>query len=221
MSAADANAGPGPEQQRGGRRLRDGRGTRGGRRPGNSRTREQILAAARARFAESGFDRASVRSIAADAAVDPALVHHYFGTKRNLFAAALALPVDPETVLAQVRAVPVDEIARAVLRAVVGLWDSPQGSAVVGAFRGVLGGGDPQLIRSFILEVALKEVRGRVDAPPGSADVRVSLAASHMIGILVARRILEIEPLASMPLGELVERCAPQIQHYLTGPFEA
>ncbi len=195
--------------------------SRGGRRPGKSGTREQILAAARARFAESGFDRVSVRAIAADAAVDPALVHHYFGTKRNLFAAALALPVDPETVLAQVRAVPVDQIARAVLRAVVGLWDSPQGAAVVGAFRTILGGGDPQLIRSFILEVALKEVRGRVDAPPGSADVRVSLAASHMIGILVARRILEIEPLASMSLDELVERCAPQIQHYLTGPFEA
>ncbi len=192
----------------------------GGRRPGKSGTREQILAAARTRFAESGFDGVSVRAIAADAAVDPALVHHYFGTKRNLFAAALALPVDPETVLAQVRAVPVDEIARAVLRAVVGLWDSPQGAAVIGAFRTVLGGGDPQLIRSFILEVALKEVRARVDTPPGSAEVRVSLAASHMIGILVARRILEIEPLASMPLDELVERCAPQIQHYLTGPIE-
>lgn len=193
---------------------------RGGRRPGNPGTRKQILDAARARFADVGFDRASVRSIAADAGVDPALVHHYFGTKQNLMVAAMELPVDPEVVLSQVRAAPDDGIAAALMQAVIGLWDSPDGAAVVATFRGVLAGSDPRLIGSFLLGVAMREVRRRVDTPPGSGDTRATLAGSHLMGILVARRILEIEPLASMPLDELITRCAPQIQHYLTGPFD-
>ncbi|MDN5758550.1 MAG: TetR/AcrR family transcriptional regulator, partial [Tomitella sp.] len=76
---------------------------RSGRRPGSPDTRDAILRAARARFADVGFERASVRSIAKSAGVDSALVHHYFGTKKNLLAKAMAIPVDPETVLSQIR----------------------------------------------------------------------------------------------------------------------
>ena len=68
-------------------------GGRTGRRPGSSDTRSVILAAARSRFAEVGFDKASIRSIAAAAGVDSALVHHYFGTKHDLFVEVVALPV--------------------------------------------------------------------------------------------------------------------------------
>ncbi len=192
---------------------------RGGRRPGKPDTRGDILRAARDRFAEVGYERASIRSIAAAAGVDPALVHHYFGTKQRLMASAVRIPADPEAVLAQLRAAPDDALGETLVRVIVGLWDSPLGPTVVAAFRSVLAGSEATLIRGFLEGVALAEVRVRVDSPAGTGAARVALAASHMIGILVARKIVGIEPVSSMPLPELVAHCAPAIQNYLTGPW--
>lgn len=98
---------------------------RTGRRPGNADTRLAILDAARVRFAGTGFDKTSIRAIAADADVDPALVHHYFGNKQQLFAAAVDFPVDPDTTLLAVDAAPLDELGQTIVRAVVTVWDSP------------------------------------------------------------------------------------------------
>ena len=75
---------------------------RTGRRPGNQDTREAIIAAAREAFAEKGYDRASIRAIATGAGVDPALVHHYFGTKDQLFLATVNAPIDPAQILPRV-----------------------------------------------------------------------------------------------------------------------
>ncbi|PPJ26028.1 TetR family transcriptional regulator [Nocardia nova] len=190
---------------------------RSGRRAGESGTREAILDAARTRFAEVGFDKASIRSIAGAAGVDPALVHHYFGTKQQLFSAALNLPIDPELIRAPIRAAELDRLGETVVRTVVGAWDSSVGVHAVAAFRGVLAGGDAALARSFLLEVALKDVREKVDSPPGTGTTRVVLAASQMIGLLVARKILQVDPVASMPLDELAAAVGPTIQRYLTG----
>lgn len=195
--------------------------TRSGRRPGTPGTRQAILDAARARFAEVGFDKASIRSIAAAARVDPALVHHYFGTKQDLFVAVIALPVDPRLVLDAITAAPLDQLGEHLLRAVVTVWDSPGGNGAVAAFRGVIGGGDPALVRTFLLDIILKDVRRRVDSPRGSGGTRVALTASQMIGLLVARKILGIEPVASMSVDELVTHVAPTLQRYLTGELES
>ncbi|MGV9676988.1 TetR/AcrR family transcriptional regulator [Nocardia sp. NPDC003482] len=189
---------------------------RSGRRPGQSGTRAAILDAARARFAEVGFDKASIRSIAGVAGVDPALVHHYFGTKAELLTAALDLPIDPTLITDQIAAVPVDALGETIVRAVVGVWDSPLGLQAVAFFRTVLGG-DATLARQFLLEVVLKDVRSRVDSPPGSGATRVVLAASQMIGVLVGRKIVGIEPLASMPVDQLARIVGPTLQRYLTG----
>ncbi|SUD48342.1 transcriptional regulator BetI [Nocardia otitidiscaviarum] len=193
------------------------RGGRAGRRPGQSGTRAAILDAARVRFAEVGFDRASIRSIAAAAGVDPALVHHYFGTKQQLLTAALDIPADPSVVTGAIAAVPLDRLGDTIVRTVVGLWDSPIGVQAVAAFRSMLGGGDTALARTFLLEVALKDVRARVDSPPGTGTTRVALAASQLIGVLVARKVVEIEPLASMPVDEVAALVGPTLQRYLTG----
>ncbi|WP_330181748.1 TetR family transcriptional regulator [Nocardia sp. NBC_01503] len=190
---------------------------RSGRRPGRSGTREAILDAARERFAEAGFDRASIRSIATAASVDPALVHHYFGTKQELFTAALELPIDPEVVLTQVAAAPLEELGETIVRAVVTVWDSPVGTPAVAAFRSLLTNADPALARSFLLEIVLKDVRARVDSPPGTGDKRSVLAASQLAGLLVTRKLLHLEPIASMPVDELAKAVGPNIQHYLTG----
>ncbi|MFD4293838.1 TetR family transcriptional regulator [Rhodococcus sp. NPDC058532] len=191
--------------------------TRTGRRPGSSGTRDAILGAARSRFAEHGFDRTSVRSIAADAGVDPALVHHYFGTKRALFLAAIAIPADPAMVLAGVADAPVEEIGERFLRAVVGVWESPHREGLLAAFRSAITGESVGLVRSFLTEVVLTEIGHRVDDPVGSADLRASLVASQMAGLMVTRYILELEPLATLPPDRVVHLVAPTLQRYLTG----
>ncbi|MCP2299402.1 transcriptional regulator, TetR family [Nocardia amikacinitolerans] len=190
---------------------------RSGRRPGRSGAREAILAAARARFAEAGFDKTSIRAVAADAGVDPALVHHYFGTKQQLFGAVVELPVDPEVILSVMESAPLDQLGPTILGAVVGVWDSPAGPGIVAAVRSILTGSDPVLARTFILEVVLERVRKRIATPEDDGHARVALAASQMMGVLVARKIIGVEPLASMPIDELVAAVGPTLQRYLTG----
>ncbi|HUZ38276.1 MAG TPA: TetR/AcrR family transcriptional regulator, partial [Streptosporangiaceae bacterium] len=115
----------------GGRRSetgsRGGRGSRSGRRGGDSGTREAILAAARARFGDYGYDGATIRGIAADAGVDAALVHHFFGTKERLFAAAMRLPLIPGELVASALDPGTREPGRSLgehlLRTVLGAWD--------------------------------------------------------------------------------------------------
>ncbi|MBF6475915.1 MULTISPECIES: TetR/AcrR family transcriptional regulator [Nocardia] len=194
------------------------RPTRTGRRPGQSGAREAILAAARARFADVGFDKTSVRAVATDAGVDPALVHHYFGTKQQLFAAVVELPVDPEVTLRIIEAAPLDELGETIIRAVVGVWDSPAGPGVVALVRSILAGtDDPALARTFVLEVVLERVRLRIATPEDDGRVRVGLVASQMMGVLVGRKIIGVEPLASMPAGALAAAVGPTLQRYLTG----
>ncbi|UGT68890.1 TetR family transcriptional regulator [Nocardia gipuzkoensis] len=194
------------------------RPTRTGRRPGQSGAREAILAAARARFADVGFDKTSVRAVATDAGVDPALVHHYFGTKQQLFAAVVELPVDPEATLRIIEAAPLDELGETIVRAVVGVWDSPAGPGVVALVRSILAGtDDPSLARTFVLEVVLERVRLRIATPEDDGRVRVGLVASQMMGVLVGRKIIGVEPLASMPAAALAAAVGPTLQRYLTG----
>lgn len=191
---------------------------RTGRRPGESGTREAILDAARARFAEVGFDKASIRSIAAKAGVDAALVHHYFGSKQDLFAEVVKLPIDPRVVLAHLSAAPLEDLGELLIRAMVGAWDSPAGAGLIAMVRGIVAGEDPALMRSFVVEVALKDLRDRVDEPKGTGQKRISLVATQMVGLVMVRKIVGIEPVASMSIDEIVASVGPTIQRYLTGP---
>jgi hypothetical protein len=117
--------------------------------------------------------------------------------------------------------VPPDRLGETIVRAVVGLWDSRVGVQAVVAVRSIIGSGDASLARTFLLDVVLRDVRERVDSPPGTGTTRVVLAVSQMIGILVGRKIVGIEPLASMPLDDLARFVGPTLQRYLTGdlPF--
>ncbi len=197
----------------------NGVGSKPGRRPRQSKTKEAILASARTRFARSGFDTTSIRSVAADTGVDSALVHHYFGTKRGLFIAAIALPADPAEVLEPVAAADNDDLGRALATAILGVWDSEDDEAVIAAFRSMNASGDTTLIGTFLLQVALRDVAKRVDSPVGSALERVNLVASQMAGLLLTRHILALEPLASMPVARVVDWVSPILQRYLTGPM--
>jgi AcrR family transcriptional regulator len=137
-------------------------------------------------FAHNGIDRTSIRAIAAAAGVDSALVHHYFGTKQQLVAAAINLPLDPMTVLGPIREIPVEELGLALASLLLPLWDSEMGAALVATLRSLLAGSDISLIRSFLQEVITAEVAPRVDNPPGSGRTRVQFVASQLVGELPA-----------------------------------
>jgi len=99
---------------------------RTGRRPGESGTQQAILDAARAAFTETGYDGATMRGIARAAGVDPALVHHYFGTKEDLFVAAMQLPFDPAVIIPALLAPGIDGLGERILRLFLSIWDSPE-----------------------------------------------------------------------------------------------
>ena len=96
-----------------------------GRRPGGPDTRGEILAAARRSFAEKGFGGTTIRAVAGEAGVDPALVHHYFGAKDDLFLAALQIPVDPRALVPTIFAPGVEGAGERLLRVFLSVWDDP------------------------------------------------------------------------------------------------
>ena len=190
---------------------------RPGRPPGTSDTRERILVSARDLFARNGIDKTSIRSIAAAADVDPALVHHYFGTKTQLFAAAIHIPIDPMAVLGPIRDVPVEQIGYTLPSILLPLWDSELGKGFIATLRSILAGNDVSLVRTFLQEVIAAEVGSRVDNPVGSGRIRVQFVASQLVGVVMARYILELDPFKSLPVEQIAETIAPNLQRYLTG----
>ncbi|GGN42789.1 AcrR family transcriptional regulator [Actinoplanes campanulatus] len=190
---------------------------RTGRRPGNPDTREAILVAARSAFAEKGYDGASIRAIATGAGVDPALVHHYFGTKDKLFLETMNSPVDPLDLINEATAGERDEIGVRFVRAFLTMWDGPRGAAAVALLRSVVGTEwTTKLFREFIITQILRRAVPRLGLDPAEAHLRVTLAASHLVGLAMARYVIKVEPLASAPTDTLVAAVGPAVQRYLT-----
>jgi AcrR family transcriptional regulator len=192
--------------------------SRRGRRPGAPDTRAAILAAARERFAAAGFDATSIRAVAADAGVDPALVHHYFGGKRDLFVAALELPVDPRRVLAPVVAAGLDGAGPRLVTALLGVWDDEERRVPLLAFaRGVLDPAGGHLLQDGFLPVVIGPVLADlgVDEP----ERRLPYVASQLAGLILMRYVLALEPLASLPAADVVATVGPTLQRYLTEPL--
>jgi AcrR family transcriptional regulator len=161
-----------------------------------------VLAAAREAFADRGFDGATIRGIATAAGVDPALVHHYFGTKDQLFLAAVQAPADPEELLPEVLAGGPEELGRnllALVRSAVGSeWTA-------------------KLLREFLVVRVLRRVVGTLGYSPAERDARGALVGSQLIGLVMTRYVLKLEPIASASRESLVEAYAPTLQRYLTG----
>lgn len=190
---------------------------RPGRPSGNSDTRERILASARELFARNGIDRTPIRSVAAEAGVDAALVHHYFGTKKQLFAAAIQLPIDPMKVIVPMRETPIEELGYRLPSLLLSLWDSELGAGLIATLRSLIAGSEVGLARWFLQEVVSMEVGSRVDTPLGSGRTRAQFVESQLMGVVLARYIVKIEPFASLPAEQIARTIAPNLQHYLTG----
>ncbi|MGH3350774.1 MAG: TetR family transcriptional regulator [Nocardioides sp.] len=191
---------------------------RRGRRPGSPDTRAAILAAARQRFAQQGYAATSVRGIATDAGVDSSLVHHYFGTKEDLFVAALELRVDPREVLPIVAEGGVDGAGERLVRLFLSVWDDEESrTPLVAVARGVLDPGGQRLINDGFSRMVLQPLGTAlgIDRP----EERMALVASQMFGMVLMRYLARIEPLASASPEWLVDVYAPVIQGYLSGPI--
>lgn len=199
-----------------------------GRRAGESRTREAILDAARRRFGEQGYDGATIRGIAADAGVNPALVHHFYGTKERLFAAAMRLPMVPSEIFTRFLGAERERLGEEfgphlgeiLIRTVLRIWDVAD---IRTAFLGLLRSAattDQALImlREFVTSTilaGLSQVTGLGDDAEGR--YRASLVASQVLGLGFARYVLGLEPLAAAGGEDLVAAIGPTVQRYLTG----
>jgi AcrR family transcriptional regulator len=192
---------------------------RPGRPPGDSRTREEIAATARRQFAELGYERTTIRGIARAAAVDPALVHHFFGSKQKLFLSVTRLPFEPEETLPKVLAGRRSEAGLRLARFTVELWENPEAREILtGILRAAAS--EPEAVQ-MARELATERIVGAIAETLGSDDaqLRANLISSQSVGLIMARYVLRIEPLASMTPEALIEAIAPAFQHYLTRPL--
>jgi AcrR family transcriptional regulator len=193
---------------------------RSGRRPGNQDTKQSILDAARAVFAERGFDKASIRAIATEAKVDPALVHHYFGTKEKLFLASMNSPINPGELVPKALEGPRDQAGERLVRLVLSVWDSPAGSAALAMFRSALSNEwTARLLREFVITQILRKAVAELTMDPAEAPMRSALLATQIAGLVTIRYVLKIEPVASAPAESLVKAIAPNVQRFLTEPL--
>jgi AcrR family transcriptional regulator len=180
-----------------------------------------ILDAARRLFAEKGFDTTTVRAIATSAEVDPALVHHYFGSKDQLFLAAMKSPFDPREFIPQITAGGPDQVGVRLVRTFVTMWDGPIGNAGAALFRSAMSNEwSARLLREFLTTQILRRVLADLRLDPAEAPIRASLIATQMAGLAMIRYIIKLEPIASMPVEQLVRLIAPNVQNYITGPLE-
>ena len=191
---------------------------RRGRRPGAPDTRAVILAAARERFAATGYAGTTIRAVAAGAGVDAALVHHYFGSKEDLFLAALELRVDPRQAMLPVLDGGVDGAGERLMRTFVQVWDDESiRLPLMALFRGVVDPTGQQLLSDGLFGLVLGPMGQGLGLDEPAR--RMSLVASQLMGVVLIRYLMPVEPLASMPADELVATYAPTLQRYLSGPL--
>jgi AcrR family transcriptional regulator len=193
-------------------------GRRRGRRPAGQDTRNALLTAARAEFSAQGYQGARVRSIAAAAGVDAAMVNHWFGGKEGLFVAAMDLPVNPEQVATRILAGDREHIGERIVRTFLSVWDATGGGAFVALLRSVASHEQAaRMMREFVSEVLF----GRLAAVlgPDRPALRTSLCGSHVVGLGMARYVIKIEPLASADVDTLAAIIGPTLQRYLTEPL--
>ncbi len=202
------------------------RPARTGRRAGDSGTREAILDAARGQFAENGYDGATIRAIAASAGVDAALVHHYYGSKERLFAAAMQLPVVPSeaitSVLAQSSSRPGESAGTHLVRSALALWENTE---LLGSLQALLRSAltsdrAAAMLREFLTEAILMPVaRAAGGTDHDSTPFRASLIASQMVGLALTRYVLRFGPVAAASPEQLATAIGPTIDRYLTEPL--
>jgi AcrR family transcriptional regulator len=180
-------------------------------------TRSTIVTAAAMEFSRDGYDATSMRGIARAAGVDPALVRHYFTDKADLFAEAIAAPMRPDQLVTRALAGPRDQIGVNLVRYMVETLDRPASSdRIIRMMHTALG---QEFAASMLRKFIIREVLKRIAKELGEEDseLRASFAATQVVGLVVARYGLKIEPLASATPDDVVNRIGPVVQWHLMG----
>ena len=188
---------------------------RGRPRAGESDARERILAAAVHEFSEAGYEGATIRGIAARAGVDSALVHHYFGTKADLFGETIEAPMRPDLALPEILAGPPAEVGERIVRYVLEAWEQPEvRRRGVVLLRAAIGNKlTTPLLAGFLSRELIGRIARSLHLPDG--ELRAALAASQVAGILIARYVLRLPALAEASVDDVVARVGPTVQRYL------
>jgi AcrR family transcriptional regulator len=153
--------------------------------------------------------------------VDPALVHHYFGSKDKLFLAAVQAPANPAELLPEVLEGGRDNLGENVVRLLLRVWDGPMRPAALALVRSAVGNEwTAKLLREFLVSQVLRRVMATLDLSPAERETRGALVASQLIGLVMARYVLKVEPLASASPESLVTAIGPNVQRYLTGDVD-
>jgi AcrR family transcriptional regulator len=182
-------------------------------------TRDRILAAAREEFSERGYEKTSVRGIAKAAGVDPALVHHYFGTKEQVFEASIEVAFAPALNAPEAIADgPLDQVGERLARFVLGVWENPATrNPLLAIVRSAVNNDTAAAVfRRLVSSQLLRRVAAQLHLP--DAELRAELAAAQLVGCAMLRYVIKVEPLASADLEQIVARVAPVVQGHLTGP---
>lgn len=149
------------------------------------------------------------------------MVHHFFGGKDELFAASVELPADPAEVLAGIENLDPAVRAEAIVRAVLRLWEGPAQHGLVAFVRGTIGSkAKTALLREMVNRVILSRVVAGLPGTPEELHLRSNLVASQVIGLMLVRYVIKLEPLAGAAREDVIQMVAPTIQRYLTGELD-
>jgi AcrR family transcriptional regulator len=182
-------------------------------------SREAVLAAAKARFATQGYEKATLRAIADDAHVDPSMVLYLFGSKAGLFRESLRLIMDPDALVATLAGGPDDDpdIGIRMVRTYLRIWESPDtGPSMVAMLQSATSNSDAhEAFRGFMQNYVLTAV-SEVLGGGEQARLRAMLAASQLVGTALLRYVMKVAPLASLSGDEVVRLISPTVTRYLT-----
>ena len=168
-----------------------------------------ILAAAKQRFAESGYERATIRAIAADANIDPSMVMRYFGSKEQLFAAA----ADFDLQLPDLSGVERERLGDRLVAHFLDRWERDE--ALVVLLRSSTTNDEAAQRMRKIFSTQLRPVIAQID--PADAPRRAGLVATQVLGLALCRYVLRLPPVVAMSHDEVVASLGPTIQRYLEG----
>jgi AcrR family transcriptional regulator len=199
-----------------------------GRRPGKADTRGEIVEAAKRVFAAKGYDGASLRAVAREAEVDPALVHHYFDGKASLFVAAMALPFDPRTVQSGHSAATSMSTSNSshgtmVVTGFLTMWDHAEGTG--SSFAACVAGmAASTSVADAMREFVAERVWSNSPVNEGESDEttrqRQALVSSQLMGLAFTRYILRVPPVSTATPAEIASWAGPTLDRYMVGTIE-
>ncbi|WP_433653326.1 TetR family transcriptional regulator [Micromonospora zamorensis] len=178
-------------------------------------TRAAILRAARERFAADGYERATIRAIAADAQIDPSMVMRYYGSKEGLFAAAAEFDLR----LPDLAAVPPEQLGETLVRHFLTRWEGDE--TLVALLRAASTNPVAAERMRGIFADQLTAAVATFGTDPTTTARRAGLVASQILGLAYTRYVVRLPPMVDTTPQDLVSWVAPTLQRYLTGTPES